>query len=135
MKHRKKTILGIVFGLAALAGSTAFYQSALVQKHGAAEGIDQLAHYMWGYTKTASALPRAAQACDAHSSTMDFAVRREFTQKSAEKQKSGLWCKSGCRRDLRYWNKGSLDALGTFAATKSCPQDYKKNLPAQSRSL
>lgn len=108
MPIKKRNI--ILLTAAFFAAGAVISSCAVVREHGLAEGIDQAGHYLWGQSMTAKFMHQGDDPCTAKQKTMDFAIAREFRQKSAAKQQSGTWCKDGCRRDLDYWQRG-IDSI------------------------
>ena len=119
MKTQTKIAFAIA-GAAALGGAVAASQNEVVREYGVAEGIDQVAHYLWGYALTNQhMLLEGKKPCDAIQETMDFAVKREFWQKKPARRLEGKWCHDGCRRDLEYWTYGTLTAAFDNAQAQS----------------
>ena len=110
MKHKTKILTSLFLLAAGVLSLKAAHNHEVVKKHGLGEGVDQAAHYLWGYWQTKKHIFNNALPCESIQKTTDFAIRREFYQKDYEKQLNGEWCHEGCQRDLKYWYKGILDA-------------------------
>lgn len=128
--------------LIVLSGSFASSESFtdVLIEHGISENIDQWGHYLLGkklvfdYIKHENLTP-----CEAKQRAMDYAIKREFDQKTIQKQESGTWCKVGCRRDLYFWQIG-MDFALTYFGVKASECKIKEwqppaNLPDVQRPL
>ena len=74
--------------------------------HGLAEARDQAAHYLAGYSMMVQKMLSGKDICTSKQEVMDFAIEREFHQRTEAKKMKGSWCGKGCTRDLRYWELG-----------------------------
>jgi hypothetical protein len=110
LNYKKHILASILLLSAGSLSLTAIYNNEVVKEHGLAEGVDQAGHYIWGFAETKKNIIRGKTPCDAIQTTIDLAIKREFYQKAHEKKLNGGWCGSGCKRDLKYWFKGIIDA-------------------------
>lgn len=117
LKYLKGAVAPVIVSLVALLGSIC--GCSVIREYGIKEGIDQAGHYLMGLGLTGYYLADNPKSCKAFDKTMNFAVWREFNQKSKVKQKANEWCRYGCRRDLKYWIKGSNEAV-KLLSNSSC---------------
>ncbi len=119
LTHLKGVIAPRTLSIFVLASS--LFGCGVVRQHGLKEGIDQAGHYIMGFGLTTYNLAGTPNSCKALDKTLDFAVWREFNQKSKHNQETNAWCHEGCHRDLKYWIKGSQKSVELWSRS-SCPK-------------